>query len=118
MYGVAAMGFLLLFGEEAISAMEAVSSTPPSTIEGVACYKLPRGRYKLRDGSRLGLDDVNAVWHSTFATLLNGRVGVTRGETFHFSSVQKILDDLAAFVRARKAVAENKLLALIDGTEK
>jgi hypothetical protein len=114
MYGVAAIGFLLLFGEEAIAAMEAVSCTPPCTIEGVECYQLPRGRFKGRNGSSIGLDDVDAVWHSTFATLLNGRVGVTRGETFHLSSVQKILDELADFVRARKTSAKAELLALFD----
>jgi serine/threonine protein kinase len=108
MYGVAVIAFLLLFGYEAIEPLEA-SGAVPCTIEGVPCYTLPRGRYELQDKSFFGMDDVDPVWHSTFATLLNGRVGGTRGEAFHFASVQKIRDELAAFVRARKVVAKTNL---------
>jgi hypothetical protein len=114
MYGVAAIAFGLLFGYKANDeSMEVVECV----VEGVQCYEIRRDRrYKLRDGTFIGMDDVDEVWQSTFAKLLNGRVGSTRGETFHFSTVQSIRDELAKFVLARKVDAENRLSMALDGT--
>jgi hypothetical protein len=109
MYGVAAIAFALLFGYEAIDDMQAV----PHEIEGLRCYMLPRGRYKHDTGKVVGPGDLDEVWLSTFAILLNGRVGVTRGETFHFSRVQMIRDALAEFVRTKKVDADKVLSSLM-----
>jgi hypothetical protein len=109
MYGVAAIAFGLLFGYKAIEEIKAI----PTDIEGVRCHMLPRSRYKTQDGKLFGVDDVDEVWHRTFAILLNGSVGATRGKTFHLKRVQSIRHELAAFVSAKKVDAEAALVSLM-----